>query len=354
MPPLHTPARGDLAARDRETLSRLDLPAVAAAAGLRFAGPPSGPWRPCHAAGREDRTPSAALNAVTGIYKDHGTGERGSFWDLLVLLGRFPDWRSARDCHAAAVGIDLPATAAGAGRPLRLTPRAVRRVRAKAPGPDPRVRAIDHACRDALTPHRLNGLASATGLPADALDELGVGWSDRLTCWTFPMRSADGAVRGLRTRTPAGAKRAVTGSRDGLFFPAAWAADPPERPARLVIAEGPTDAAALLAWGFVACGRPSAHGAAGIVGNLCRRLRPAEVVILADADDPGRKGAEALTAGLLATAPRVRVCEPPAGVKDARAWFLAGATAAEVAARFDAAPARTLRVRRTGRDGGVK
>ena len=347
MPPLDKPARGDLAALSREVLFRLDLAAAAAAAGLRFAGPASGPWRPCHAAGREDRSPSAALNVVTGVYKDHGAGGSCSFWDLLVLLGAFPDWRAARDHHAAAVGVTLPAGAgAGSDRPPRRPAGVARRVcREAAPDPDPRIGRIARDCRAALTPSRLNGLASAVGLPADALDELGAGWSDRLTCWTFPMRAADGAVRGLRTRTPAGAKRAVTGSRDGLFFPAAWAADPPDRPARLVVAEGPTDAAALLAWAFAACGRPSAHGAAGIVGDLCRRLSPAEAVILADADGPGRKGAANLAAGLLPLVPAVRVCEPPAGVKDARAWFLAGATAAEVAARFDAAPARRLRVR---------
>ena len=133
------------------------------------------------------------------------------------------------------------------------------------------------------------------------------------------MRAADGAVRGLRTRTPAGAKRAVRGSRDGLFLPADWADAPPDRPARLVIAEGPTDAAALLAWGFLA------------------------VV---------RKGAENLAAGVLPVVPAVRVCEPPADVKDARAWFLAGATADDVAARFDAAPARRLRIRRGGKGAG--
>ena len=353
VPPLYTPARGDLAARDRETLSRLDLPAAAAAAGLRFAGPASGPWRPCHAAGREDRTPSAALNAVTGVYKDHGTGERGSFWDLLVLLGRFPDWRAARDHHAAAVGTPAAPPTRAAGP---VGPAVTRRVRSRrsAPSPDSRVGVLAGRYRDALTPARLNGLASATGLPANVLDGLGVGWSDRLTCWTFPMRAADGAVRGLRTRTPAGAKRAVAGSRDGLFFPESWTGDPPERPARLVVCEGPTDAAALLAWGFVAAGRPSAHGAAGIVGGLCGWLRPAEVVLFADADGPGRAGAENLAAALLPSVPAVRVCEPPAGVKDARAWFLAGADAAAVTARIDAAPARRLRVRGAGRTGGQR
>ncbi|QDT15730.1 toprim domain-containing protein [Alienimonas californiensis] len=352
MPPFYKSPPGDLAARDRDILARLNLPALAAAAGLTFAGPPSGPWHPCHAAGRTDRTPSASLNADTGVYKDHGSGDRRSFWDLLVLLGAFPDWRAARDHHAAAVG--LPAGPAGSRDEQKSAPavRSRRVRRPAAPVPNPRVSAVARDCRSALTPQRLNALSSSVGLPADAFDKLGVGWCDRRGVWTFPMKAADGALRGLRTRTPAGAKRAVTGSRDGLFLPDAWTDSPPDRPDRLVIAEGPTDTAALLAWGFAAAGRPSAHGAAGIVGDLCRRLSPDEAVILADADEAGRKGADALAAGLLVLVPVVRVCEPPAGVKDARAWFLRGESADEAAALFDAAPPRRLRIRRGGKGVG--
>ena len=360
MAPRRTTARPhppDRTARDREIIDRLDLAAEFERLGQRFAGPATADgWRPCYAVGRDDRNPSASFNVRTGVYKDHGTGAVLTLFDLAAEVLGLPDWRAARDQYAERLGLPTappPRPSAGGRRPRRTPPaRRIRSRRPAASGPDPRVPVIERECRAALTRRELNALASATGLPADALARLGVGWSERLTAWTFAMRAADGTVRGIRTRTPAGAKRAVTGSRDGLFLPDDWTADPPDRPDRLVIAEGPTDAAALLAWGFVAAGRPSAHGAAGIVGDLAARLKPGEVVILADPDDAGRAGAANLAAGLLPSVPRVRVCEPPPGVKDARGWFLAGGTAAEVAAAFDAAPVRSLAVRRAGREGG--
>ena len=54
------------------------------------------------------------------------------------------------------------------------------------------------------------------------------------------------------------------------------------------------------------------------------------VVIVADADEPGRRGAAALATVLRAYCPSVRVVEPPDGGKDARAWRRAGATRADV------------------------
>ncbi|MEM9703827.1 MAG: hypothetical protein AAF907_15420, partial [Planctomycetota bacterium] len=323
--------------------------------GGRFAGPATADgWRPCHALGRKDRNPSASFNVRTGVYKDHGTGVALTLFDLAAEALVLADWRAARDQYAEQVGLPVDPPAASPSRPVCRKPpaRRIRPRRPAGPEPDPRVRVVERECRAALTPQRLIAYAGSLGVPPDALASLGFGWCDRRNAGTFPMRAADGGVRGVRTRTAAGAKRAVTGSRDGLFLPAGWTADPPERPDRLVICEGPTDTAALLAWGFAAAGRPSAHGAAGIVADLCSRLRPAEVVILADADGPGRQGADKLAAGLLPSVPAVRVCEPPAGVKDARAWFNSGATAAKVAARFDAALVRSLAVRRAGREGG--
>ena len=237
-----------------------------------------------------------------------------------------------------------------------------RRVRYARPAPAPPRRAAGTpppvwaeraaACERALAPARREKYARRLGVPADALAALGLGWCERLTCYTFPMRDAAGAVIGVRTRYLAGGRKAMFGSASGLFLPASWADDPPDRPPRLLVCEGETDAAAALAWGLPAAGRPGCRNGADLLVSLVGRVRPAEVAVLAD-DDPhgeGRAGAEALAAKLLPYVP-VRVATPPAGIADARDWYRAGATAADVAARFDAAELRTIGVRSTRKGG---
>lgn len=68
-----------------------DKAALAAEWGLRIAGPAreSG-WVPCHAIGREDRTPSAAIHQESGYYLDSGSGLRLRLPELAVELGRYP------------------------------------------------------------------------------------------------------------------------------------------------------------------------------------------------------------------------------------------------------------------------
>jgi DNA primase len=164
------------------------------------------------------------------------------------------------------------------------------------------------------------------------------------------MVGTDGAVRGIRLRRPGGYKFAVKDGRDGLFLPAgAEAAGGP-----LLICEGPTDAAALIDMGFGAgavAGRPSCTGGVKLLCELVRRRRPLEVVVLADGDEPGRRGAANLASVLLAYAPAVRVIAPPEGVKDAREWLRAGGTRRDAEAAIQAAPARRLSVRATVRKG---
>ena len=64
--------------------------------GVRFAGKPSqSGWVPCHAVGREDHHPSAAIHQESGYYLDHGTGERYDLWELAVKLGAYHDRQAA-------------------------------------------------------------------------------------------------------------------------------------------------------------------------------------------------------------------------------------------------------------------
>jgi hypothetical protein len=218
-----------------------------------------------------------------------------------------------------------------------------------AAGPTADLTALAERCRAAASPERLAGFARSLGVSAESLAALRVGWSADNLAWTFPMSDpATGRVVGIRLRTPSGAKFAVRGGREGLFVPVS---DPaPDEP--LLVAEGATAAAALLDLGFRnVVGRPSCTGGVRHLIALVRSGRPQGVVIIADADEPGRRGAATLASALRVYAPGVRAVEPPGGVKDVRAWTRAGATRADVEHLVQAAPARRPTVRTTHRRG---
>lgn len=205
--------------------------------------------------------------------------------------------------------------------------------------------------QEAIVPDSFCAFAAGIGLSTQSLVGLSVGWADQSTltrmdtsctgrgCWSFPMRDADGSMVGIRLRTAGGFKYAVSGSRQGIFVP-----QDPFPPNRLLIAEGPTDTAALLDLGFAAVGRPSCTGGAKLLVTLVRRLKTESAVIVADADEPGIRGAVGLAGILVAYVRDVRVIRPPDGIKDARAWKIAGAGAAELEDVINAAAIHRLHV----------
>jgi phage/plasmid primase-like uncharacterized protein len=194
--------------------------------------------------------------------------------------------------------------------------------------------------RNALDPAQLDALARSLGLSADALTRLGIGWAEPYRAWSFPMTDAAGVVLGIRLRRPDGTKFAVSGGREGLFLPATEPTD-----ARLLVCEGPTDAAALLDLGYTAVvGRPSCTGGVRLVTELCQQRQPGELVIVADGDEPGRRGANNLASVLAAYVPTVRVLVPRLH-KDVREFVCAGGTRQQLEQAIAAAPAKRLAVR---------
>ncbi len=191
-----------------------------------------------------------------------------------------------------------------------------------------------------LKPGWLARAADMLGLPAEALARLGVGWSviDNATSW--PMRDDAGEVIGIRLRCPRTARKwAVRGSRAGLIYSIDLLSI--DRPERVLVCEGPTDTAALLSVGVDAVGVPSAGGGRDLLSALVKRLRPSDVVIVADGDGPGLLGAER-TAEALASVVPVRVISPPEGIKDARAWVCSGADGEAILRACDNAPVRSF------------
>lgn len=190
----------------------------------------------------------------------------------------------------------------------------------------------------AVRAERLDEFATNLGVTVPSLRRLRTGWDG--TAWTFPMRSAAGRIIGIRRRLRSGRKLSVKNGREGLFVP-----DGLGRPDVLMICEGPTDTAALLDLGFDAIGRPSCTGGTRYIVGVIQLLAPRSIVIVADADEPGQCGGNALASALAVYCRDVRIITPPQPIKDARDWKQAGATGQEIQNAIKAAPARRLSVR---------
>lgn len=208
------------------------------------------------------------------------------------------------------------------------------------PVPTDQFDALAAQYQRAVDPGRLVGHAASLGLSTRSLVALGIGWSADHGAWSYPMRDCTGRVVGIRLRRPSGRKYAVRGSREGLFGPATRPTDD-----TLYVVEGATDTAALIDLGVPSVvGRPSCSGGnRHVVALVCQR-RLASVVVIADADPPGLRGADELARVLVAHVRDVRVITPPGGVKDIREWVRRRATHADLRALVDAAPVRRLTI----------
>ncbi len=164
---------------------------------------------------------------------------------------------------------------------------------------------------EATAPDALEPWAEHLGVPAEALAALrAVPQGQKLL---LPMFTGNGELCGWQSRTWAGEKRCLPRSKLGLFLPTA----PPNPGQQVWTAEGASDTAALLGVGLYAVGRPSATAGADDLREWCSRHRPGQVVVVADADEAGQRGAEAAAAELVDVVAEVRIFTPPRG-KDVR------------------------------------
>lgn len=264
------------------------------------------------------------------------------------ICGR-PDWCLFKrgDPPTAAICARMPSSTAwgeagwfhrlATDIPLFCRAPRVRRIGIKPMSRDERMVTLADIYKRAVHPGDLDRLAQSLGLTAESLRRLGIGWTGHH--WSFPMLDTSDSVSGIRLRTPEGKKFSERGGHEGLFVPSGLTGTEP-----LLIAEGPTDTAALLDFGFDAIGRPSARSGVRLISDFARRGVWQRHVIFSDPDGPGLDGARKLARVLAVLSPDVRVIVPPA--KDARAWKNAGATRANVLALIDAAPPIRISVRR--------
>lgn len=181
-------------------------------------------------------------------------------------------------------------------------------------------------------------LAGELGVTWSSLAALQVGWTNTPSpCWTFPERDAAGKVIGIKRRMLDGKKIMFRGGSLGLTYADDWF----KRPGPVLLVEGASDTAALIAAGCCVIGRPSNTGGVAHLVELLRNHPDREVIVIGEHDEkpdgrcPGRSGAIS-TATKLAEGLRRQVtwCMPPTLFKDAREWFTSQDRRHDVADEF--------------------
>jgi hypothetical protein len=172
-----------------------------------------------------------------------------------------------------------------------------------------------------MNPRVRSQWASSLGVSVESLAMLDAGVIGNALA--FPMRDANRKIVGIRTRTRAGKKLSVKGSRQGLFLPAFHGSR------RVVFfCEGPTDTAALLTLGLWAVGRPSCFGCEDWCCAVAEKWAHRAIVVM-DNDAPGAAGGRRLLEAVGSVCEAAMLC-PPQGIKDARDWLGAGLSREEL------------------------
>lgn len=168
----------------------------------------------------------------------------------------------------------------------------------------------------------MSALRPPDGVPAWAWAKLAREDGHR---WAIVERDASGEVIGTAFRDADGGKTFAPGGKRGLIV--AWPLDSyagASADAPVFVAEGASDTAALWGLGLDAVGVPMAGQGGDMLAELVAKRH---VVIIADADEAGRRGATKIAAALVPVCASVRVIEPPERAKDARAAVIVGADA---------------------------
>ncbi|MEO6595761.1 MAG: DnaB-like helicase C-terminal domain-containing protein [Planctomycetota bacterium] len=188
-----------------------------------------------------------------------------------------------------------------------------------------------------ITDDQVQQLAGKLGVDPVALRELGIGCNGE--DFTFAMFGSNGSCCGIRTRAPDGSKRCVKGSRLGIVR----RLEPDD--GLLLVCEGESDAAAALSYGFDAIGTPGAGQSADVVAGYAKGR---DVVVVADRDDAGARGATKLQEALAGKARSVRTIRPVEPHKDLRAWRIAGATLEDINREIEAVKPAPSKAARSG------
>lgn len=172
-------------------------------------------------------------------------------------------------------------------------------------------------------------LGKHLGIPGKYFRSLGLGFDPDVHAWLIPERNDAGRIVGIGVRHLDGSKRFVSGGTRGLVY------DPAQRLGdrrTVFVAEGASDAAALLSVDAIAIGRPSAKASRlvrfWLAKLLTSRFVSCSICVVGDRDpasNVGEKGAVELAAWLEASLGRpVSAALPFGEFKDVREQIVAG------------------------------
>ncbi len=168
------------------------------------------------------------------------------------------------------------------------------------------------------TNDQIRKLAVELGLLPVSLKMIGYAWDEETKAHWFPMKDAQGKIIGIRTRYQDGSKRAVSGSRAGLFIPDV----PTDGFRQIYVCEGVSDVCALLSMGLYAIGRPSCLGSEDLLMDALKNSKIRDIVLICDNDTPGINGMMRLSDKMIV---KHRVWIPPS--KDCREFLIQGGSA---------------------------
>jgi hypothetical protein len=138
--------------------------------------------------------------------------------------------------------------------------------------------------------HMIEKQAKALGLSAESVMSMRATYDQNKAVVVFPMFNERKAPTGCRFRRSDGKKYSLTGGQEGVFLSRDFSLSKP-----IIVAEGPTDAAAACEIGFNnVIGRPNCSGGAVIIKRLVGANRRTPIIVISDPDECGTDGATAL------------------------------------------------------------
>ena len=124
-------------------------------------------------------------------------------------------------------------------------------------------------------------LADLWNVRGDSLSDFSAGWDGE--AYTFPMSNSDSERIGIQRVWIDGKKKAVHGSRLGLFLPIII------NTKTVFITEGISDAVAVYDIGFDVVGKPCATFGDNIIKDFIQSESISKIIIIPDNNDAGRK-----------------------------------------------------------------
>ncbi len=239
----------------------------------------------------EEKNPSFSYNLEHGGFKCHGCNTSGTVTDFVGMI-KIPNWvahddqkKEARDLIREILGHKRPGPRKGTPSTKRPKGEAKRNRSTPLPNND-EVRHWAQALFQVDHADRLNLLVDKRRWSEDTIHDLGIGWDRSMGRYTLPV-TMGGQLFNVRRYLPGAAiakMKGVQGHNTAALYPESCL-----EKSTIYLCEGEPDMIAARSLGMNAA--TLCCGAETVPEAQLERLQGKRVVILYDADKPGRSGA---------------------------------------------------------------